>query len=134
LSLLSKLESLKPFSEPEAWFLFKSAALAEAVGWTLLIAGVIINHYKWIGYKVAIPIAGRMHGTFFLMYFAILAVTYTSLNWSRKKFIIAIMAGVPPYGTLIFEQITSFNRRLNLISYHFLNLIYWQVTNNNSVK
>jgi integral membrane protein len=104
LFFLERLESIKPFSEPEAWFIYKLAAFAEAIGWTLLIIAVVIRKYNLIGHSFVVVIAGRIHGTFFIAYFVILLVTYTSLNWSRQKFINAAIAGVPPYGSLVFEK------------------------------
>jgi integral membrane protein len=125
LSVLSKIEAIKPFTEREAWGLFRLAALAEAVGWTFLIAAVLIRHYKILGYKIVIPIAGQIHGTFFIIYFGILFITYTSLGWSRKKFLVAILAGIPPYGTLVFEQWNSIARRTRLGRAYLSNVILW---------
>ncbi len=104
LDLLAKLEDNPPLSEPKAWALYKVAAISEAIGWTLLIGGIIIRHYGWPGSKIAVPIAGQIHGIVYLVYFAVAITTYTSLRWSRKKFLVAIIAGVPPYGSIIFEQ------------------------------
>ena len=111
LSLLSKLEANRPFTETEAWTLYRIVALSEAVGWTLLISGIFIRHFKLPGDRIAVPIAGQIHGTIFLIYFAVLITTYTSLYWSRKKFLLAILAGIPPYGTLVFEQWEARTRR-----------------------
>jgi integral membrane protein len=130
LSILSRLENIKPFTEFEAWVIFKTAALAEAVGWTLLIASIIIKKYKLIGYKIAIPIAGQVHGSFFIIYFIVLIAGYSSLNWPRKKFLIAVLAGIPPYGTLIFETIASYNRKLDLARRSLFNSAYYQLTKN----
>lgn len=111
LKFLSRLEAIKPFTEAEAWGLFRIAALAEACGWTLLISGLLIHHYHLPGSRIAIPIAGQIHGTIFLGYFGVLVATYSSLGWPRKKFLLAVLAGVPPYGSLIFEQWAAHARR-----------------------
>jgi len=111
LSLLSKLEANRPFTETEAWTLYRIVALSEAVGWTLLISGIFIRHFKLPGDRIAVPIAGQIHGTIFLIYFGVLVTIYSSLGWSRMKFLIAILAGIPPYGTLIFEQWEARKRR-----------------------
>lgn len=104
LAFLDKLEAVKPFAEPDAWVAFKAAALAETFGWTLLICALLIRHYHWPGYSFAVPVAGQIHGIFFLAYFGVLIAMYTSLRWSRRKFLAGILVGVPPYGTLVFEQ------------------------------
>jgi len=125
---LRRAEAVRPFTEPEAWGLFRLAALAEAVGWTLLISGILIRQYHLLGSGVAVPIAGRIHGTFFLIYFGVLAATYTSLRWSRWKFLAAIMAGVPPYGSLIFEQWAAHNRRNRLARQHYRIILLSRIT------
>ena len=62
------IEATKPFTEREAWGLFRLAAFGEAFGWTILILGVAINRYNLTGAKYALPIAGQIHGSLFLIY------------------------------------------------------------------
>lgn len=109
-SFLNRIESAKPFTEYEAWGLFRIAALAEAFGWALLIMGISIRDYGLPGHNISVPIAGRIHGTFFLAYFGVLIAVYSSLGWPRKKFLLALIAGVPPFGTLFFEQWAAYIR------------------------
>ncbi len=119
ISLLSRLEAIRPFTEDEAWTLFKIAALSEAAGWTLLIAGILVRHYGWPGRNIAVPITGQIHGTIFLAYFGVLLTVYSSLRWPRRKFLLAALAGVPPFGTLIFEQWAAWTRRNQRCRIHF---------------
>ncbi|HVS58307.1 MAG TPA: DUF3817 domain-containing protein [Candidatus Saccharimonadales bacterium] len=123
LSLLDRLESARPFTEAEAWMLFRIAALAEAFGWTLLITGLAIQRYHLPGQKIAVPIAGQIHGTFFIAYFGMLIATYASLRWPRKKFLLAVLAGVPPYGSLLFEQWAGYARRTKQSRTHFRSIL-----------
>ncbi|HEY4964574.1 MAG TPA: DUF3817 domain-containing protein [Candidatus Saccharimonadales bacterium] len=129
IAFLDKIESIKPFSEPEAWLIYKIAALSEAVGWTFLIAAVLDNKYHLPGQHFVIAIAGQIHGTFFLVYFGILLATYTSLLWSRQKFIVAALAGVPPYGSLVFEQWASYSRKYRHTTEYFCSIIIAAVKN-----
>lgn len=122
-SLINKVEAIKPFSENEAWVLFKIVALSEAVGWALLISALLIHKNKLPGQSIAIPIAGQIHGIFFIAYFVILIATYSSLEWSRSKFIVAVISGVPPFGTLIFEQFVAHRRDNIKMKIHLSNLI-----------
>lgn len=119
LSLLNKLEATRPFTEDQAWGLFRVAALSEAIGWTLLITGLLIRHYGWPGRTIAVPIAGQLHGMIFLAYFGIALTVYSSLGWSRRKFLLALVAGVPPYGSLVFEQWAAYARRNKFSRRHF---------------
>lgn len=123
LGFLRKLEATQPFTESEAWGLFRIAALSEAFGWTLLITGILINHYHLPGHHFAVPLAGQIHGTIFIAYFGILIAVYSSLEWSRQKFLLAVLAGIPPYGTLVFEQWTAHKRRATQRQVYFHSML-----------
>jgi integral membrane protein len=122
-SILNKLEAIRPLTEDEAWGLYRIAALSEAGGWTLLIGGILIRHYRWPGSTIAVPITGQIHGMIFLAYFGVAVVTYSSLRWSRRKFLLALLSGVPPYGTLLFEQWTAYSRRNKHSRSHFRSIL-----------
>jgi hypothetical protein len=95
LSVLKRYESLRPFTESEAWLLFRIAALGEAFGWTLLIIGILTQRYLTPGNDTAVLIAGQIHGTIFFVYLVAA---------------IALLASVPPYGTLLIEQWATHRR------------------------
>lgn len=118
-SLLEKLEAVRPFTEEQAWGLFRIIAFSEAIGWTILIAGIVIHRYNWPGHSAALLVAGQIHGTTFLVYFGVLATIYSSLRWPRRRFLVAVLAGVPPYGTLVFEQWAAHQRHRSFRRHHF---------------
>ena len=126
-SLLIKFEAARPFTEAEAWMLYRIAAIAEACGWTLLIAGILIERYITPGNDTAVLIAGNIHGMIFLAYFVAPVVLYPSLGWSRLKGFCAIVAGVPLYGSLLFELWAAHKRHARgFKSYrHFLAYNFW---------
>ena len=103
MSLLSKFESARPFTHDEAWLLFRIFAFGEAVGWTLLIIGITVERYVTPGNDTAVLIAGNIHGTIYLAYFAVALVLYPSLGWGRSRGVLAVLVGIPPYGSLVFE-------------------------------
>ena len=111
LKLFQRFETARPFTEDEAWLLFRIAAMGEACGWMLLIAGVGIERYITPGNNAAMVIAGQIHGTIFLCYLAAAAVLYPSLGWSRWRALFALAFSVPPFGTLVFEQWAAHKRR-----------------------
>lgn len=115
-------DSYRFFTENEAWGIFRVVAFSEALGWSILISGVLINRFKLPGSSIVIPIAGRIHGTFFLIYFAVLLAIFGSIKWSKRKFLLAIIAGIPPFGSLFFEQWAAWNRK-NQISKDYLSNI-----------
>lgn len=109
-SVFRRFEAARPFTEAEAWLLFRIAAIGEACGWTLLIAGILIGKYLTPGNDAAVIIAGQTHGMLFFGYMAAALGLYPSLGWSRWRGIAALVAGVPPYGTLVIEQWAAHKR------------------------
>jgi len=108
-SLLYRFEHNTQFDETEAWFLFRIAAFAEAFGWTMLISGILISRYT--GSNFAAMFAGQSHGMLFLCYATAAFGLYPSLGWSRRRAFVALLASVPPYGSLLFEQWAGHARR-----------------------
>lgn len=96
------------FSEQEAWSLFRIAAFAEAIGWSLLITGIVLEHLT--GSHAPVAAAGRIHGMLFFGYMVAAVGLYPNLKWNRWAGLIALAASVPPYGSLIFEQIAGYMR------------------------
>jgi integral membrane protein len=118
-NLLAKFESAKPFTDAEAWSLFRLAAIGEACGWTMLIAGITLKQYVLHGNNVPVLIAGQIHGTLFIIYIVAALALYPSLGWSRGKAILAGLASIPPYGSIIFEQWAAHRRsRTAIITYN----------------
>lgn len=111
LTLLKRFEAARPFTEDDAWLLFRIAAFGEAIGWALLITGILIGKYLTPGNDTAVLIAGQTHGILFLAYMAAALGLYPSLGWSRLKAAFALAFGVPPFGTLVFELWAAYKRR-----------------------
>lgn len=103
--------AFRPFTEAEAWGLFRLAAIGEAVGWTLLIIGVGCQHLPVSWNQIPVQLAGRVHGTLFLMYATAVIVLAPSLGWSWLRTFIGGLASVPPYGSLLFEMWASHRKR-----------------------
>ena len=103
LSFLSRYENNKKFTPKEAWKLFKIVANLEAIGWSILISGILVSHYCPALKVYALPIAGQIHGTIFVGYFILLFSLYPSLKWNRTNFLFGAIAGIVPYGSVVFE-------------------------------
>lgn len=103
LTFIRKFEHNQLFTEDESWMLFRISAYAEAFGWTLLITGIAIERYLIPGNTIPVQIAGQIHGTLFLGYAVASLGLYPTLRWSRKRACVALLASVPPYGSLLFE-------------------------------
>ena len=126
--VLKRYESFRPFTEDEAWGLFRLAALGEAFGWTLLIIGILLGKYVLPGSPAPVAIAGRIHGTLFLVYIAAVAVMSPSQGWSLRRTVVAGAASVPPYGSLMFEQWAARKRRRTHLSRAVCLSVYYHWT------
>ncbi|TAH36679.1 DUF3817 domain-containing protein [Candidatus Saccharibacteria bacterium] len=109
LGLLRKFENARVFTDAEAWALFRAAAFGEAIGWTLLIIGIGLEHLT--GSHTYVAVAGRIHGMLFVAYMVAVLALYPSLVWSRWKALFALAFSMPPYGSIVFERWASWRRR-----------------------
>ena len=81
--------------------LFRLAAFAEAVTWTLLIAALIIRAVT--GFAPAVTIAGGIHGFVFLAYGATAVLLAVNQRWHPGVAAIAIVSAIVPYATIPVE-------------------------------
>ena len=56
-SRLKAYENKKNFRQNEAWNIFRIFAYGEAIGWTLLIIGLLINKFNLPGHAYSIIMA-----------------------------------------------------------------------------
>jgi integral membrane protein len=91
--------------------LFKLAAFSEAIGWTMLITGILCEQLPVSWHDVPVQIAGRIHGILFMVYIAAALVLAPSLGWSLLRTLVAGIASVPPYGSLLFELWAAHDRK-----------------------
>lgn len=99
------------FTDGEAWFLFKASAFLETFGWTLLIIGIVFSVERWPGYDWILPVAGSIHGIFYLGYTFIVFFAHRSLRWGVWRFLFAEAISVVPYGALALEWWAARRRR-----------------------
>jgi integral membrane protein len=94
---------MKLFQEPEAWALFKTTAIGEAAGWSLLLYGIAAARYHLWGATFMLPVGGSIHGTIFLAYLGVVVAGFSSLGWTWRKATLAIFLSIVPFSTYIFE-------------------------------
>ena len=102
--LLGGFEHNQIFTEDESWMLFKLAAIAEAIGWTLLLMGMYVSRFILPNNQVPVEFAGHVHGILFLLYALAAIGLYPTMHASRRFAFVALLASVPPYGSILFEQ------------------------------
>ncbi len=99
------------FTDKEAWTMFRLFAFAESIGWTMLIGAIVYKAFNLPMHDLAISVAGRIHGTFFIFYFIIVLISARSMGWGIWRLLGGLFAGMPPYTSLLFEQIMARHRR-----------------------
>lgn len=109
---LSYYQRFKPFTESQAWTLFKIAAIAEAIGWTLLIGGILLRDHVLAGNGIPVTIAGRIHGMMFAAYIIAVLALAPSLGWSWFRTLVAGAFSIPPYGSLVYEMWSAGQRKI----------------------
>ncbi len=107
----SGYKKFQPFTDDEAWLLFKIAAFGEAIGWSLLIVGVYCKSLSVAWHDIPVAIAGRIHGTLFLVYIVAVLVLSPSLRWSLPRILLAGLCSVPPYSSLMYELASASLRK-----------------------
>lgn len=99
------------FTDKEAWWIYRLGAFLEAIGWALLFSAIIYRSQGLPHADSFISVAGRLHGMFFVAYFAAVVATARSMQWGIWRLLFAIAAGIPPFTSLIFEQVMSWHRK-----------------------
>lgn len=82
---------------------FRVVALAEAVSWALLLAGMFV---KWVlrTSEVGVQVAGPIHGAVFVVYVVLALVCWRVLRWDLRTTALALVSSVPPFMTVWFER------------------------------
>lgn len=81
--------------------LFRVLAVAEAISWTLLIAGLIVRATTDLA--MAVTVGGGIHGFVFLSYGAAAVLVAKNQRWGAWPTIVAIASAVIPYATIPTE-------------------------------
>lgn len=81
--------------------LFRTLAFAEAVSWTLLIAGLVVR--ATTGWAPAVTIGGGIHGFVFLSYGATVVLVALNNRWPGGSTAVALISAIVPYATIPVE-------------------------------
>lgn len=81
--------------------LFRAAAFAEAVTWTLLITALIVR--ATTGFALGVTVAGGIHGFVFLAYGATAVLLAVNQRWHPGVAATAIASAIVPYATIPVE-------------------------------
>lgn len=82
--------------------LYRAAALAETITWTLLILGLVLKYGA--GLDLAVTVSGGIHGFVFLAYAAIALLIGLNQRWRLGLTVLAVASAVVPFATIPFER------------------------------
>lgn len=81
--------------------LYRAVAFAEAVTWTMLIAGLVLKY--GFGHDIAVTIGGTAHGIVFIAYAFTALLVGLNQRWPLPIALGAIAVAIIPYGTIPTE-------------------------------
>lgn len=82
--------------------LFRVVAVAEALSWAALLAGMVAKYLLGQG-DGGVPVFGMIHGMLFLAYVAVTLIVYRVLRWDAGTLVLAGVSGVLPLCSWPFE-------------------------------
>jgi integral membrane protein len=83
--------------------LFRRVAIAEAVTWALLLLGMVLKHVTHTT-DLGVRVFGMAHGVVFVTYCLTTVLVAVDQRWSRGRFLLGLLASVPPFATVPFDR------------------------------
>lgn len=83
--------------------MFRRAAVAEAVTWAGLLAGMFLK-YVTKTTEAGVQVFGMLHGVVFIGYVLVTLAVSVDQRWSRGRTLLGLACAVPPFLTLWFER------------------------------
>ncbi len=85
------------------WFRF--VAIAEAVSWAGLLVAMVFKY--GFDQPLGVTVAGWVHGLVFTVYVLTCLLVWGPLRWRFLELFLALVASVPPFGSVVFERWAS---------------------------
>jgi integral membrane protein len=82
--------------------LFRVVAIAEAVSWAGLLVGMYLKRVAETT-EVGVVVFGPIHGVIVLAYLVAVFYGRRSFGWNARTALLAALASVPPFATVVFE-------------------------------
>jgi len=83
--------------------LFRRVAIAEAVTWALLLAGMFLK-YVTETTELGVRVFGMVHGVVFVAYCLTTVLVAVDQRWSAGRTLLGLAAAVPPFFTVLFDR------------------------------
>ncbi|EID80634.1 MULTISPECIES: DUF3817 domain-containing protein [Rhodococcus] len=95
---------------------FRFVAILEAFTWLGLLIGMSFKYLPADGNEIGVKIFGPIHGGVFVLYLLISLWTARKLSWNLVTTFWALVASVPPFGTVVFEVWAARTGRMGELS------------------
>jgi integral membrane protein len=82
---------------------YRVLSIAEAVTWTLLIAGMLLKYVANAG-SLPVLIGGSIHGFVFISYALTAALVGLNQRWKIGQIVLAVATAIVPYATIPFDR------------------------------
>ncbi len=83
--------------------LYPALARAEAVTWSLLLLGMVLEHVTGTT-DLGVRVFGTAHGVVFLAYLLVTALVWVDQRWPARVGLTAMAAALPPFATVWVER------------------------------
>jgi len=90
---------------------YRIVAIAEAVTWTLLIAGLLLKYVLDVG-DLGVRVGGSIHGFVFLVYAATAILVGVNQRWKIGLIAMGVVTAIIPYATIPFDRWLERNGKL----------------------
>jgi integral membrane protein len=95
---------------------FRFVAVLEALTWLGLLIGMAFKYIPADGNEIGVKVFGPIHGAVFVLYLVVTVLTALKLRWNAVTTIVAAIASIPPFGTVVFEIWAARNGHLAELS------------------
>ena len=83
---------------------FRCIAVLEAFTWLGLLIGMAFKYIPAEGNEIGVKIFGPVHGAVFMLYLVVAVLTALKFKWNAVTTLLALVASLPPFGTVVFEM------------------------------
>jgi integral membrane protein len=91
---------------------FRVAAFAEAASWAGLLIAMLFK-YSGTHDAAGVHVFGPIHGVIFIGYVVLAVAARGPLWWNARTMVWALVASIPPFGSVVFERWASRTGRLD---------------------
>jgi integral membrane protein len=83
--------------------LFRRLAVAEALTWALLLAGMVLKYVTGTT-ELGVQVFGLVHGIVFIAYGLVTVFVAVDQRWSPGLTLLGLASAVPPFATVWFDR------------------------------